>query len=106
MEIDLADLPNQKYFSIGEASNILGVKDHILRYWEKAFKKYFAVKRISNRRMFQKSDLITFLKIKELSERGFNVKAIEKILEEGDLSLELDVEIIESLKEVLKILKT
>tara|TARA_B100000073_G_scaffold113817_1_gene92061 strand:+ start:766 stop:1086 length:321 start_codon:yes stop_codon:yes gene_type:complete len=106
LEIDLADLPDKKYFSIGEASNILGVKDHILRYWEKAFKKYFAVKRISNRRMFQKSDLITFLKIKELSEKGFNVKAIKKILEEGDLSLELDVEIIESLKEVLKILKT
>tara|TARA_B100001559_G_scaffold239101_1_gene202098 strand:+ start:2849 stop:3124 length:276 start_codon:yes stop_codon:yes gene_type:complete len=91
---------------MGEASNILGVKDHILRYWEKAFKKYFAVKRISNRRMFQKSDLITFLKIKELTQKGLNVKAIKKVLEEGDLSLELDVEIIESLKEVLKILKT
>ena len=105
MEIDLANLPDQKYFSMGEASNIIGVKDHILRYWEKAFKKYFTVKRISNRRMFQKSDLITFLKIKELSERGFNVRAIKKILEDGDLSLEFDVEIIESLKEVLKILK-
>ena len=106
MEIDLADLPDQKYFSIGEASNILGVKDHILRYWEKAFKKYFAVKRISNRRMFQKSDLVIFLKIKDLSERGLNVKAIRKVLEDGDFSLELEVEIIESLKEVLKILKT
>ncbi len=106
MELDLASLPDQKYFSMGEASNILGVKDHILRYWEKAFKKYFAVKRISNRRMFQKSDLITFLKIKELTQKGLNVKAIKKVLEEGDLSLELDVEIIESLKEVLKILKT
>ena len=106
MELDLASLPDQKYFSMGEASNILGVKDHILRYWEKAFKKYFAVKRISNRRMFQKSDLITFLKIKELTQKGLNVKAIKKVLEEGDLSLKLDVEIIESLKEVLKILKT
>ena len=106
MEIDLADLPDQKYFSIGEASNILGVKDHILRYWEKAFQKYFAVKRISNRRMFQKSDLVIFLKIKDLSKRGLNVKAIKKVLEDGDFSLELEVEILESLKEVLKILKT
>ena len=106
MELDLANLPDQKYFSMGEATNILGVKDHILRYWEKAFKKYFAVKRISNRRMFQKSDLITFLKIKQLTQKGLNVKAIKKVLEEGDLSLELDVEIIESLKEVLKMLKT
>ena len=91
---------------MGEASNLLGVKDHILRYWEKAFKNLFSVKRVSNRRMFQKSDLIIFLKIKDLSERGFNVKAIKKVLEEGDLSLELEVEIIESLKEVLKTLKT
>ena len=106
MEIDLSSLPDKKYFSMGEASNLLGIKDHILRYWEKVFKNYFTVKRVSNRRMFQKSDLVTFLKIKELSERGLNVKAIKKVLEEGDLSLELDVEIIESLKEVLKILKT
>ena len=106
MELDLATLPEQKYFSMGEASDLLGVKDHILRYWEKGFKKYFTVKRISNRRMFQKSDLVIFFKIKELSERGLNVKAIKKVLEEGDLSLELDVEIIESLREVLKILKT
>jgi len=106
LEIDLASLPDKKYFSMGEASNLLGVKDHILRYWEKAFKNLFSVKRVSNRRMFQKSDLIIFLKIKELSERGFNVKAIKKVLEEGDLSLELEVEIIESLKEVLKTLKT
>ena len=106
MEIDLSSLPDKKYFSMGEASNLLGVKDHILRYWEKAFKNYFTVKRISNRRMFQKSDLVIFLKIKELSERGLNINAIKKVLEEGDLSLELDVEIIESLKEVLKILKT
>ena len=105
MEIDLASLPDKKYFSMGEASNLLGVKDHILRYWEKAFKNYFTVKRISNRRMFQKEDLIIFLKIKELSERGFNVKAIKKVLEEGELSFNLDVEIIDSLKEVLKILK-
>ena len=106
MEIDLSSLPDKKYFSMGEASNLLGIKDHILRYWEKAFKNYFTVKRVSNRRMFQKSDLVTFLKIKELSERGLNVKAIKKVLEEGDLSLELEVEIIKSLKEVLKTLKT
>ena len=106
MEIDLSSLPDKKYFSMGETSNLLGVKDHILRYWEKAFKNFFSVKRVSNRRMFQKSDLITFLKIKELSQKGLNVKAIKKILEEGDLSLDLDIEIIESLKDVLIILKT
>ena len=68
---------------MGEASEILSVKDHILRYWEKSFKEYFAVKRVSNRRMFQKKDLITFLKIKELTDKGLNIKAIKKVLDQG-----------------------
>ena len=106
MEIDLASLPDKKYFSMGEASNLLGVKDYILRYWEKSFKEYFAVERVSNRRMFQKKDLITFLKIKELTNKGLNIKAIKKVLDQGDFSLNLDIEVVESLKEILKILKT
>ena len=106
MQIDLSSLPDQKYFTMGEASEILSVKDHILRYWEKSFKEYFAVKRVSNRRMFQKKDLITFLKIKELNNKGLNIKAIKKVLDQGDFSLNLDIEVVESLKEILKILKT
>ena len=91
---------------MGEASKILSVKDHVLRYLEKSFKKYFAVERISSRRMFQKKDLITFLKIKEMTDRGLNIKAIKKVLDQGDFSLNLDIEVVESLKEILKILKT
>ena len=91
---------------MGEAISLLGVKDHILRYWEKSFKGYFAVERVSNRRMFQKKDLITFLKIKELTDKGLNIKAIKRVLDQGDFSLNLDVEVVESLKEILKILKT
>ena len=106
MEIDLSNLPDQKYFTIGEASKILGVKDHILRYWQKSFKDHFAVKRISNRRMFAKKDLITFFNIKELTNKGLNVKAIKKVFKQGELSLEVDVEILDSLKEILKVLKT
>ena len=106
MEIDLSNLPDQKYFTIGEASKILGVKDHILRYWQKSFKDHFSVKRISNRRMFTKKDLITFFKIKELTSKGLNVKAIRKVFEKGELCLEVDVEILDSLKEILKVLKT
>ena len=35
MQIDLNSLPDQKYFTMGEASEILSVKDHVLRYLEK-----------------------------------------------------------------------
>ena len=81
---------------MGEASEILAVKDYILRYWEKAFKNYFSVKRISNRRMFQKSDLITFLKIKELSEYSKRKEEIIVNLEEQKITFgnnEIDFEI-------------
>ena len=91
---------------MGEASKILSVKDHVLRCWEKSFKQYFAVDRISGRRMFQKKDLITFLKIKEMTDKGLNIKAIKKVLDQGDFSRNLDIEVVESLKEILKILKT
>ena len=55
--------------------------------------------------MFQKKDLITFLKIKEMTDKGLNIKAIKKVLDQGDFSLNLDIEVVESLKEILKILK-
>ena len=54
----------------------------------------------------KKKDLITFLKIKEMTDKGLNIKAIKKVLDQGDFSLNLDIEVVESLKEILKILKT
>ena len=35
-----------------------------------------------------------------------DIKAIKKVLDQGDFSLNLDIEVVESLKEILKILKT
>ena len=61
---------------MGEASKILSVKDHVLRYWEKSFKQYFAVERISGRRMFQKnsSDVIfKFLDEKSTLRQDFQI---------------------------------
>ena len=56
--------------------------------------------------MYAKKDLITFFKIKELINKGINVKAIKKVFKQGELSLEVDVEILDSLKEILKVLKS
>ena len=91
---------------MGEVSNLLQIKPHILRYWEKSFKDQFSINRISNRRMFKKEDLLSFSKIKELTDKGLNVKAIKKVLQERELSLNIDIKLVDSLKEVVKILKT
>ena len=90
MEIDLSSLPDQKYFTMGEASEILSVKDHVLRYWEKSFKKYFSVKRISNRRMFQKGDLIKVRpKTEEEKEQSLLRNFIDTVKEELHSMMEL-----------------
>ena len=34
-DIDFSSLPNKKYYSISEVSNLLGIKQTEIRYWEK-----------------------------------------------------------------------
>ena len=86
MEIDLASLPDKKYFSMGEASNLLGVRDHILRYWEKEFDALEPTKRTGNRRYYSQNDILTILKIHELiSVQGFTIDgAKQKISSPSD----------------------
>ena len=58
MDFDLGKIPNKKYFSIQEVSEILDIETHTIRYWEKEFANSFSIKRIGNRRMFQQRDII------------------------------------------------
>ena len=50
MDFDLGKIPNKKYFSIQEVSEILDIETHTIRYWEKEFANSFSIKRIGNRR--------------------------------------------------------
>ena len=47
------NIPNKRYFTIGEASKICDVKAHVLRYWESEFKDLEPIKRKGNRRYYQ-----------------------------------------------------
>ena len=44
------EIPNKRYFTIGEVSKITKIKTHILRYWEKEFDALEPTKRTGNRR--------------------------------------------------------
>ena len=59
-------IPNKRYFTIGEVSNICGLKTHVLRYWEQEFSELEPIKRKGNRRYYQQKDLILVLQIKDL----------------------------------------
>jgi len=68
------NIPNKRYFTIGEASKICDIKAHVLRYWEQEFKELDPIKRKGNRRYYQQKDLILVLQIKDLLQnQGFTI---------------------------------
>ena len=68
------EIPNKRYFTIGEVSKITKIKTHILRYWEKEFDVLEPTKRTGNRRYYSQSDILTILKINDLiSSQGFTI---------------------------------
>jgi DNA-binding transcriptional MerR regulator len=77
MEIDL---PDKKYYTIGEVSEICQLKSHVLRYWEQVFPQLNPNKR-RGRRYYQKQDLVLLLEIKTLlHEQGFTISGAKSRL--------------------------
>ncbi len=67
-------IPAKRYFTIGEVSELCGVKPHVLRYWEQEFPQLKPVKRRGNRRYYQRHDVIVIRQIRSLLyEQGFTI---------------------------------
>ena len=84
IEKDLPAIPAKRYFTIGEVSELCGVKPHVLRYWEQEFEQLKPVKRRGNRRYYQRGDVIMIRQIRSLLyEQGFTIGGARQQLE-GD----------------------
>lgn len=71
---DLPPIPAKRYFTIGEVSELCGVKPHVLRYWEQEFPQLKPVKRRGNRRYYQRQDVIIIRQIRGLLyDEGFTI---------------------------------
>ena len=67
-------IPGKRYFTIGEVSELCGVKPHVLRYWEQEFPQLKPVKRRGNRRYYQRQDVIVIRQIRSLLyDQGFTI---------------------------------
>ena len=64
--VDLENIPDRLYYKIGEVSQIVGVKPHVLRYWETEFPMIKPYKKDSKQRLYRKRDLRLLLMIKKL----------------------------------------
>ena len=70
----LPSIPAKRYFTIGEVSELCGVKPHVLRYWEQEFPQLKPVKRRGNRRYYQRHDVLVIRQIRSLLyEQGFTI---------------------------------
>ena len=80
---DLPPIPAKRYFTIGEVSELCGVKPHVLRYWEQEFTQLSPVKRGGNRRYYQHHEVLLVRRIRELLYReGFTISGARNRLEE------------------------
>ncbi|VAW46790.1 Transcriptional regulator PA2737, MerR family [hydrothermal vent metagenome] len=67
------ELPDKKYFTIGEVAKLCQLKSHVLRYWEQVFPQLEPSKR-RGRRYYQRADLELVIEIKALlHEQGFTI---------------------------------
>ncbi|HEY8354904.1 MAG TPA: MerR family transcriptional regulator [Methylophilaceae bacterium] len=84
----LPPIPAKRYFTIGEVSELCGVKPHVLRYWEQEFTQLKPVKRRGNRRYYQHHEVLLIRRIRELLyEQGFTINGARNRLDEsGDLT--------------------
>lgn len=83
---ELPPIPSKRYFTIGEVSELCGVKPHVLRYWEQEFSQLKPVKRRGNRRYYQHHEVMLIRRIRELLyEQGFTISgARNRLLKEGE----------------------
>ncbi len=111
-QAELPAIPGKRYFTIGEVSDLCGVKPHVLRYWEQEFPQLKPLKRRGNRRYYQRQDVILIRQIRSLLyEHGFTIGGARQRLsgEEARVDVNQSQQIIRQLRaeleDILLILK-
>ena len=83
MEKTLPSIPAKRYFTIGEVSDLCGVKPHVLRYWEQEFTQLRPMKRRGNRRYYQHHEVLMIRRIRDLLyDQGFTISGARNKLQE------------------------
>ncbi|VAW57011.1 Transcriptional regulator PA2737, MerR family [hydrothermal vent metagenome] len=109
---ELPVIPSKRYFTIGEVSDLCGVKPHVLRYWEQEFTQLKPVKRRGNRRYYQRHDVILIRQIRSLLyDQGFTIGGAKQQLsgetakDDATQSGQLVKQVITELEDILQTLK-
>jgi len=109
---ELPVIPEKRYFTIGEVSELCGVKPHVLRYWEQEFTELSPVKRRGNRRYYQRHEVLMIRQIRALLyEQGYTIGGARAHLmsdnakEDSSRTMQLIHQMIIELEDILELLK-
>lgn len=94
----------ETHYSISEAGKLVGVESHVLRYWEDELQIKIP-RNGKSHRYYTDLHIRLFQKIKELKEKGYQLKAIEQVLEKmlaGGEAVEPDVILEQNAVNILK----
>ena len=84
MDHALPAIPAKRYFTIGEVSELCGVKPYVLRYWEQEFTQLKPMKRRGNRRYYQHHEVLLIRRIRDLLyDQGFTISGARNQLADG-----------------------
>jgi DNA-binding transcriptional MerR regulator len=90
----MSALPDKQFFKIGEAAEIIGVKTHVLRYWETEFPSIRPLKTRGAHRMYRRADVEMLGVIHRLLHlEGYTIAGARKRVRElrGEQSMEPEV---------------
>jgi DNA-binding transcriptional MerR regulator len=74
----------EAFLTIGEMADRLGVKTHILRYWEEQFPMLKPLKRAGGRRLYRPSDVALLDQIQDLlTNQGYTIRGARSFLAKG-----------------------
>ncbi len=72
---------NQAFRTIGEAAEIIGVPQHVLRFWETRFSQLQPLKRGGNRRYYRPADMELLRRIRTmLHDDGLTIRGAQQLL--------------------------
>lgn len=102
--IVLPPIPAKRYFTIGEVSELCGVKPHVLRYWEQEFTQLKQVKRRANRRYYQHHEVLLIRRVRELLyEQGFTISGARNKLDNRLSNAEVTDVVVEAVQNQIDI---
>lgn len=77
------DLPDKLFFKIGEVAKIVGVRPHVLRYWESEFAALRPMKTRGSHRVYKRHDVELAMLVRQLlQDQGYTIAGARKRLKE------------------------